>query len=146
MRERGPADLEINGVDLKAAAGVKYTQTTVIPVGNEFDWTFYLTVANTGSPTAGEVKVTVEVFDSDQTTSLGSADLVTGIDTTVTAETHVMRWGGAGAAKYKGTGGVVTAFADVLKTMAFMKVIVEIVTANDGTTSVATANMQSEEF
>lgn len=127
-----PADLAINGVDLKAANGMKYTS----PLISLLDFSAFflsLIVDNAGGGAAGVAKITAESYDGG--TLLFSHDILTAIPTNTTGITRNGVIFGLDFAGKKVGGGTLGADIDAFKLIKQAKFIVEVVTANNGTTS-----------
>lgn len=139
-RHLEPAELGIAGVDLKAIAGTQHV-SRVLDVRNDFAFTAIVSVVNVGGGAAGAVKLTVQVLAKDKTTVLYSVDILTAIGTlTVGTTKNVVTFGYGLTATVDGLA-TLEAGAEVLKLMKFIRVVLEVVTANDGTSSAGSVDL-----
>lgn len=140
-RELKPADLGINGVDMKALVATKYA-SGVLEVVKDFAWTLVIDITETGSPAAGVAKLTIDRYLKNRTTIIDSLDLLTAIDTINQGQIRVA-WG-FGATALKTGSATLDSDSAILQMVAFMKVTLEVVTANDGTTCTADVTLFAE--
>ena len=96
-------------------------------------------MAETGAPTVGAAQLLVRLYGKDRTTLIYELALLTGIQTDVNGEQVAVDWGYGITPIHTSVAGGITlsANADILKLAVFMKLVLEVTTANDGTTSTA---------
>lgn len=137
QRELSPLALGIENVDMQAAAATEY-ESVLIDVRQFFIFTAIVNVTAVG-PTTGDAQLKVQVFSADKTTELFEVVLATAIDTQNTASPANVTLFGAGisAAVLGSASGTIGADADVFKLAQFMKMVLEVTTQADGTSSVA---------
>jgi hypothetical protein len=128
------AELGIETVDLTDTAGTKYSSNT-IDVRNSFVYTVVIDVTETGSPSTGDFKLTIRCTDSAGTTTY-EVDAVTAIDSQTSGSQTVFTWGSGTDPVVTGSG-TLGSNLGVMKVFDYMEVVLEITTANDGTTSTA---------
>lgn len=138
-REMTAAELGIENVDMEAVATTQYA-SGVIRVEQHFVYTAIVDITETGAPTVGDAKLLVQVISKDGSTVLYAVDLATLIDTTVNAQKDVITFGAGVAAVVFGSG-TVGADAEVFKHAERIKLVLEVTTANDGTTSTASVRL-----
>ena len=141
-RRLTPLEININDVDLTDTAGTQYSSNT-LDVREAFVYTVIIDVTETGAPTAGDFKLTIRCTDRDGATTY-EVDAVTAITSQVDGGQTVFTWGSGNTATLQGNG-TVGSNLDVLKVFDFMEVVLEITTANDGTTSTADVTLLLEE-
>lgn len=142
-RHLEPLELGIAGVDLKAIAGTQYA-SGVLDVRRDFAFAAIVSVVNVGGGAAGAAKLTVQVLAKDKTTVLYSVDILTAIGTlTVGTTKNVVTFGYGLTATVDGLASLAPA-AEVLKTMKFIRIILEVVTASDGTSSAGSVDLFAE--
>ena len=135
FHELSPAALGINGADMKAAANTEYT-SGILDLRVSTELLVMVTVAETGSPTAGAAQVLFQPVDESDTNLGPQVALATAMSTQVDGQTAKIAMGGGLAA----TAVNATVGADVDKHMRPLgrgKLILEVTTANNGTTSTA---------
>ena len=137
-----PADLGIKNVDMKAVANTEYP-SGFIDVRNSYAFKAIIDVAETGAPTVGAAQFLVRLYANDQSTLIEENALLTGIQTDVDGNRVVATWGyGVSPFHTDSAGGVtLSANSDILKVARFMKLVLEVTTANDGTTSTASVQL-----
>ncbi len=138
-RENTPFELGIEDVDLTAVATTQY-QSVLLDVRQHFVYTAIVDITETGAPTVGAAKLFVRVISKDTTTVLYPVDLATGITTIVNGQQDVITFGAGVSAVVFGSG-TVGADAEVFKTAERIRIVLEVTTANDGTTSTATVTL-----
>lgn len=139
-RELTAAELGIEGVDMQAVATTQYA-SNLLNVANHFVYTAIVDITETGVPTVGDAKLFVQVISTkDRTTVLYAVDLDTTITTIVNAQKDVITFGAGVAAVVFGSG-TVGADAEVFKTAELIKLVLEVTTANDGTTAIASVRL-----
>jgi hypothetical protein len=144
-RERIPLDLGLLDVDMKAVAGTQYL-SGVLDVRQHFNHLAIITIAETGTPTAGAAKVILQVLSKDQSTVLYEIDLITAIDTQINLAKNILTFGAGLTAKLvnqASAAGTIGADIEIFKLAEYFKIGLEVVTQNDGTTSTASLRLLS---
>ena len=136
-----PAETGVDAADLKAVATTQY-ETGATDVDKFWVFKYVMAIDNTGGGAAGDAKITVQNLAPGGTTVIDSLDIVTAIDTKADG-TMVLVFGGGVNADLTGPG-TLSSDADIMKVFYRMNVILEVVTANDGTTSTATSHFLME--
>lgn len=142
-RQLSPLELGIEDADLKATANTKYA-SGVKDVRHAFAFTAIVDVTEVGGGSNGEAKLTVQVLDKDKTTVLYALDLLTAIDTTTTNRNVVTF--GYGVTPIRVGTATLSTDADILKVAKFVKVILEVTTQADGTSSSGSVNLLIEQL
>jgi len=136
-----PAETGVNAADLKAVATTQY-ETGAKDVERFWVFKYVMVIDNTGGGTVGDAKITVQNLAPGGTTVIDSLDIVTAIDTKADG-TMVLVFGGGVTATLTGPG-TLSSDAEIMKLFYRINVILEVTTANDGTTSTATSHFQME--
>ena len=139
-----PLDLGLDHdtVDLTAVANTQYA-SGFIDIRQYFIFTAIIDVLETGSPNAGAFKLTLQVLAKDKSTVLWQQDILTAIDSQTNASRTVLLFGAGASAAVSGSG-TLGADADLFKVGEYIKLVIEVTTANDGTTSTAQLNLLME--
>lgn len=138
-RENTPFELKIENKDMQAVATTQY-QSELLDVRQHFVYTAIVDITETGAPTVGAAKLFVRVISKDKTTVLYEVDLVTGITTIVNGQRDVITFGAGVTAIVFGSG-TIGPDADVFKTAERIRLVLEVTTQNDGTTSTASVTL-----
>ena len=136
-----PAETGVDAADLKAVATTQY-KTGAFDVERFWLFKYVMAIDNTGGGAAGDAKLTVENLAPGGTTVIDSLDIVTAIDTKADG-TMVLVFGGGVTSTLTGPG-TLSSDADIMKVFYRINVILEVTTANDGTTSIATSHFLME--
>jgi len=140
-------DLGIHAVDLKAAADTEYA-SPLIDISRAYAFFAIVDIAETGAPSVGEARLLVRLYDKDKTTIRYELILLAGIQTDVDGNQVAVTFGYGITPFHTDSAGGVTlhANADILKLGTYMRVVLETVVANDGTTSTGTVNLWKAEI
>lgn len=133
----------LNAADMKAAATTQYS-TGVLPAPRSFIFNAVIDILNVGGGANGEAKLILEMLDPDDNI-IKTLDIVSAIPTN-TADTTVqvdLIFGAGTTAALFGVG-TLDADADKFKIMNSFRMILEVVVANNGTSSVATMSLSQE--
>lgn len=120
----------LNGVNLKDDTA-PYS-SGIIDLSDYRQFMASVKVDNTGGGAAGEAKLSLELYDNDKTTLLGTIDLLTAIVTTADRSELVTFGRGVTPAK-QGNGTIGTAIG-VAKVFRWVKLLLTVVTESDATT------------
>src|SRR5262245_11750037 len=97
-KEYSPTALGVKNVNLKATNDTVYS-TDILPLGSYTSFLLSLVVTKTGSPNAGEAKITATLYANDETTVLGTIDVLTAIPTQADRKELVVFGRGVASAK-----------------------------------------------
>jgi hypothetical protein len=142
VTQRNSLDLGIDAVDLTAAADTEYA-SELLDVSRAYAFFAIVDIAETGAPTVGDARLLVRLYDKDKTTLRYEMILLTGIQSDVDGNQVAVTWG-YGLSPFStdvAGGAVLSVDAEILKLAAYMRLVLEVVTANDGTTSTGTVNL-----
>lgn len=132
----------LNNADMKASDTTQYS-TGTLPAPRSFIFNAVITIVNVGGGAAGEAKLTLDSLDSDGNV-IKTLDIVATIPTNAAGTTVCDLIFGAGTTAELFGVGVLDADANKFKIMDSFRLILEVVTANDGTSSFATMTLAQE--
>ncbi len=140
-------ELGIQAKDLKAVATTKY-ESIFVDVDRAYSFMAIIDIAETGAPTVGAAQLLVRLYAKNKTTLIYELALLTGIQTDVDGNRVAVVWGyGVTPFHTDSAGGVaLSANADILKLGVWMTVVLEVTTANDGTTSTGSVQLLLSEI
>ena len=132
---------------MTAAANTEYS-SGVLKMQNAFAFMAIVDITETGAPTVGDAQLLIRLLDKDESTVIYELPLVTGIQTDVNGERLAVTWGYGLTPLHTSVAGgaALSGNADILKLATFMKIVLEVTTANDGTTSTADVTLLFEEL
>lgn len=147
-----PAFLNMDAVDLKAAANTQYTSPYLDFRGpGRFNFKLFVNVAVTGAVAAGAFKITLEdyAFDGSSFTLLDSEDILTAIDSQTDGQKEILLFGAtiSGGKLFSSGGGTAatkSANLDKYLMLHIARFILEVTTQGDAATSAdATVHLQA---
>ena len=138
-----PVGPSVFPADMQAAPGTQYS-TGTLTAKDSFIFNPVVDIVNVGGGAAGSAKITLDSLD-DNDNVIKTLDIVTAIPTNtadVTVQVDLIFGAGIAAALY-GVG-TLAADANKFKIMFKYRVILEVVVANDGTSSDASMSIEQE--
>ena len=147
VTQRDSLDLGIDAVDLKAAADTEYV-SQLLDVSRAYAFFALVDIAETGAPTVGDARLLVRLYDKDKTTLRYELILLTGIQSDVDGNQVAATWG-YGLSPFHtdvAGGAVLHVNAEILKLAAYMRLVLAVGVANDGTTATGTVNLWMAEI
>ncbi len=138
-----PAEVGIDDVDLTVTTA---NTSNILDVRNGFAFTSIVDITETGTPTAGAADLIVDVM-SDGTASatvLYTVSLLTGIDIQTSGDRNTVTFG-AGVTAQKVGSGSLSADADVIKVIQFLRLNLKASTAHESTTCTGDVTLLIEE-
>jgi len=135
-------ELNMNDVDMQAVATTKYT-SPLIDGQYHANYSVTFTVTEV-TATLGDAKLTIEKFESDGTTSIETEDIITAIPTGTNDATGTLVWGRDTTDVLSGSGTKSTDLPVEKQRLMYFKLILEVTTAADGTSSTCLVTMKME--
>ena len=132
----------LNNADMKAVATTQYSTGTIL-VPKSFIFNSVITFVNVGGGAAGDAKLILDSLDSAGNV-IKTLDIVATIPTNAAGTTECDLIFGAGTTAELFGVGALDADANKFKIMDAFRLILEVVTANNGTSSFATMTLAEE--